>query len=85
MVQSKDDDPTLSDGTFALRLSGETQEWLECVSGRDLDRLSPIKTVDIEMLRDDLANRGTQSDLQTIREQLTVTGYATVNGVNSRC
>ena len=66
------DESTLPDGTTAIRLSPATQEILQCVADKDVHPQFPLKLVPIDIIRDDLAKQGNQSDFAGLREQVTV-------------
>ncbi len=68
-----------------VRLSPETQEWLECVAGRDLTPQDPLKVVPIDLVREDLKNKGARSDFYRLREQIMASGTGSISLVTDYC
>ena len=58
----------MPDGTFAIKLSEETQERLEVVANWHLNELEPQKEIPLELLQKDIEENGEESDFHFVAE-----------------
>ena len=66
------EETNLPDGTYPIFLSPSTQEKFECVIDWDLSPLEPHKIILMEKVKEDLEEKGKESNFYPLHQQIKV-------------